>query len=139
MLSNADDVSDPLLRSIRKFKDHPSIREIKKNVCLENEFSFAEVGVSEMLVELRALNEKKSGTYRNIPTKILKEQEDIVVEPLVEIWNIEIVRNRKLEKQADIIPLHKKLETIFKENYRPVSLLPVVSKIFERLMSKQIK
>ena len=142
LLSNADDVSDPLLRSIKKFKDHPSIREIKKNVCLENEFSFAEVGVSEMLVELRALNEKKSGTYRNIPTKILKEQEDIVVEPLVEIWNIEIVRNRKFSqrlKQADIIPLHKKLETIFKENYRPVSLLPVVSKIFERLMSKQIK
>ena len=100
----------------------------------------AEVGVSEMLVELRALNEKKSGTYRNIPTRILKEQEDIVVEPLVEIWNIEIIRNRKFSqklKQADIIPLHKKLETIFKENYRPVSLLPVVSKIFERLMSSK--
>ena len=42
-------------------------------------------------------------------------------------------------KVADITPLHKKLETINKENYRPVSLLPVVSKIFERLMLKQMK
>ena len=42
-------------------------------------------------------------------------------------------------KVADITPLHKKLETIYKENYRPVSLLPVVSKIFERLMLKQMK
>ena len=62
--------------------------------------------------------------------------------PLTEIWNVEIVQNRKFStklKLADITPLHKKLETIFKENYRPVSLLPVVSKIFERLMSKQMK
>ena len=42
-------------------------------------------------------------------------------------------------KVADITPLHKKLETINKENYRPVSLLPVVSKIFERVMLKQMK
>ena len=41
-------------------------------------------------------------------------------------------------KLADITPLHKKLETINKENYRPVSLLPVVSKLFERLMQKQM-
>ena len=41
-------------------------------------------------------------------------------------------------KLADIKPLHKKLATINKENYRPVSLLPVVSKLFERLMQKQM-
>ena len=42
-------------------------------------------------------------------------------------------------KKADITPLHKKLENILKENYRPVSLLPVVSKLFEKLMQKQMK
>ena len=42
-------------------------------------------------------------------------------------------------KLADITPLHKKLETVYKKNYRPVSLLPVVSKIFERIMEKQVK
>ena len=35
--------------------------------------------------------------------------------------------------------MHKKLENILKENYRPVSLLPVISKLFERLMQKQMK
>ena len=35
--------------------------------------------------------------------------------------------------------MHKKLEAVLKENYRPVSLLPVVSKIFERLMQYQMK
>ena len=79
---------------------------------------------------MRALNSKKSETSQDSPVRILKQEEYIVVWPLTEIWNVEIVQNRKFSsrlKLADITPLHKKLETIFKENYRPVSLLPVVS------------
>ena len=41
-------------------------------------------------------------------------------------------------KQADITPTHKKVDTTNKENYRPVSILPSVSKIFERNMFDQI-
>ena len=77
----------------------------------------------------------------NIPVKILKEAVDIVVQPLTDIWKFEVVLGQKFSSQlklADITPLHKKLETIKKENYRPVSLLPVVSKLFERLMQKQM-
>ena len=39
---------------------------------------------------------------------------------------------------ADITPIHKKDETTLKENYRPVSILPSISKIFERDMYEQI-
>ena len=41
-------------------------------------------------------------------------------------------------KKAEIIPVYKKDDPLKKENYRPVSLLPNVSKIFERLIYKQI-
>ena len=41
-------------------------------------------------------------------------------------------------KCADIIPVHKKDSTTSKSNYRPISLLPAVSKVFERLIAKQI-
>ena len=137
-----DDLEDPVQKAVFEFKDHPSIRKIKKNVSVENIFNFKKIDTKVMLAELRALNPKKSGTFKDIPVRILKQEEDIVVSPLTEIWNIEIVQNRKFStklKLADITPLDKKPETIFKENYRPVSLLPVVSKIFERLMSKQMK
>jgi len=40
---------------------------------------------------------------------------------------------------ADIIPVHKKGSTTDKANYRPFSLLPGVSKVFERLIKKQIE
>ena len=35
-------------------------------------------------------------------------------------------------KMADVIPIHKKDEKSLAKNYRPVSLIPVVSKLFER-------
>ena len=41
-------------------------------------------------------------------------------------------------KRAEVKPVFKKKSRIDKENYRPVSILPVISKIFERLSFKQL-
>ena len=41
-------------------------------------------------------------------------------------------------KLADTTPVFKKNDPLEKEDYRPVSVLPVVSKIFERIMQKQV-
>ena len=76
----------------------------------------------------------------NIPTKQFKDMIHIVSEPLMCIWNEEIIGKRQFPsklKLADITPIFKKLETVNKCNYRPISVLPVVSKIFERIIDKQ--
>ena len=41
-------------------------------------------------------------------------------------------------KQSEVIPVYKKLDPLQKENYRPVSLLPHISKAFERVIYNQI-
>ena len=41
-------------------------------------------------------------------------------------------------KFGDITPVHKKDETTNKENYRPISVLPLISKIFERIIHDQL-
>ena len=41
-------------------------------------------------------------------------------------------------KHADVTPLHKKCNKSLKENYRPVSILPILSKVFETSMFKQL-
>ena len=69
---------------------------------------------------------------------------DIVSKPLAQIWNTEVVTNKNFPsklKLSDIPRLFKKIDEASKKkkNYRPVNLLPVVSKIFERIMEKQIK
>ena len=41
-------------------------------------------------------------------------------------------------KYADVIPIHKKDVKTDKENYRPISILPNLSKVYERVMYNQI-
>ena len=41
-------------------------------------------------------------------------------------------------KFCDISPVHKKDETNNKENYKPVSVLPLISKIFQRIIHDQL-
>ena len=41
-------------------------------------------------------------------------------------------------KVSKIVPLHKKGELIHPQNYRPVSLLPVLSKVLERVIFEQM-
>ena len=88
-------------------------------------------------MELRNLKTNKASTFMNIPAKQLKQVAETTAEPLMQIWNNEVIDNEQFPtklKYVDISPVYKRLECILVDNYRPVSLLPVVSKIFERIM-----
>ena len=41
-------------------------------------------------------------------------------------------------KEVDIVPVHKKESKFSKENYRPTSILPNISKVYERCLYDQI-
>ena len=114
---------------------------IKLNVETDTKIAFLEVNIDKIKSELGNLNNKKAGTFMNIPTKQLKQTSDIICEPLMIIWNEEIVQNKMFPsklKLAEINPIFKNLENNVVGNYRPVSVLPVVSKFFERIMQRQI-
>ena len=141
LLNEVSGINDPVERAIKKFDCHPSVIDIRRNTNIQSMFSFSKVTKEDILKEIKDLNPKKSGTFMNIPVNILKDSADDVADSIVLIWNKEIIEGMKFAtelKKADITPLHKKLANIYKENYRPVSLLPLVSKIFERIMLKQI-
>ena len=77
----------------------------------------------------------------NIPTNQLKLTIDIICEPLMKICNEELVQNKTISKKlklANISPIFKKLARIFVGNYRPGSILPAISKVFERIMQQQV-
>ena len=104
-------------------------------------FSFSKVSLADIDFEIKSLKTGKASTFLGIPAKHLKQVIEIIVEPLMQIWNIEVIENYKFPtklKYADISPIFKKLERIHVENYRPVSILPVVSKVFEKIMQKQM-
>ena len=73
-----------------------------------------------------------------MPVKLLVNFGDIICNPLCEIYNNskDSLQYPNSLKMADVFPIHKENETTLLKNYRPVSLLPVVPKLFERRNSK---
>ena len=66
---------------------------------------------------------------------------DICAPALNDIWNQEIITQKSFPnnlKQTDVIPVLKKVDASLLKKCRPVSVLPVVSKIYEKIMQKQI-
>ena len=144
LLTKTDDTFEPgsVSEIIKRFENHPSIRAINENIdIISQRFSFSDINVADIRLEIKNLNSKKACTFMSIPAKHLKQAVNIISEPLMVVWNAEIVKNKKFPKElklADVSPIFKKLETILVKNYRPVSILHVISKIFERIMQKQI-
>ena len=66
---------------------------------------------------------------------------DIGTPSLDNIWNNKIITQKGFLnnlKLADVTPVFKKQDACLLKNYRPVSFLPVVFKIYKRIMQKQI-
>ena len=76
----------------------------------------------------------------DIPTKIIKQNADIFSEFFFANINHSTNNNTFPEqlKLADVKPIFKKNSRTDKENYRPVSILPNISKIYERCLYKQL-
>ena len=76
----------------------------------------------------------------SIPANIIKENHDIFTFKLLNDFNYSITHSifPSNLKHADITPAHKKGDKTDKSNYRPVSILPSMSKIYERLLYLQI-
>ena len=125
---------------ILKFKNHPSILKIKDKNEIMDRFHFSMSNDAEMSANLKSLDKRKPSTVNNIPAKVIAENYDII-SPFITKINNDCKSTSNFPaplKCADITPAHKKEETTKKDNYRPVSILPSFSKIFERDMFDQI-
>ena len=81
------------------------------------------------------MDSSKASQESDIPTKITKQNVDIFTEHLFhesEKSLFEKFEYISLFKFADITPVHRKSSRFEKNNYRPVSILPVLSKVFRK-------
>ena len=136
----SEDINDPIDKILLRFSRHPSIQKIRSLNGNIGSFSFEKVSVENMKNELHRLNTSKSTTFKSIPSKLLKNECDLVSTPLQIIFNNSIEQYSFPDelKLADVSSLFKKEVKTFKGNYRPISVLPAVSQVFERLMDTQI-
>ena len=132
--------NDPIEKAIEKYKFHLNILFIKKETkCEANSFDFAPVTLNDVEKEIKKLNPIKATTFNIIPFKMLIKTSNISAQFVHKILN-ESVETRIYPdniKLADITPVFKKKDPLNKINYRPVSVLPSVSKIFQKLLQHQ--
>ena len=127
--------------SIKKHSLHPSVSKIKgKFGNVSNIFSFHKVSPDVIEKKLKCINIRKSTGYDNIPGKLLRLAHSELAVPLTHLINKCMALNNfpAIMKCAEVSPIYKKEDNLIKGNYRPVSVLTAVSKIFESVINDQM-
>ena len=138
--TRSENIDEVIENIVKKYEHHPSILKIKENVKVKNKFQFQDTTEDELYLKINSLDAKKACKDNDIPPKILIGTNDIVSKYLSKIYN----DNKNSEKfptslkTADVTPIHKEKERTLKKNYRPISILPTLSKIYESIMNEQI-
>ena len=130
--------TNSLTSIIKKYKHLPSITAIKNYMDkLEKpNFSYKEITKSFIVKEIENLNSKKTSQSNNIPTKLMKENSDTFTTRTVEDFNKSMYDGTfpKSFIIPEVIPVYKKDKSYDTNNYRPLSILSNLLKIYQRQM-----
>ena len=101
--------------------------------------TFTQVNKGELLKLLKELPNKSSHGHDNLDNILLKEISEGIVDPLVGLFNRSLNEGYfpAQMKIAEVVPLFKSKERELTNNYRPISLLMVISKLLERVVYKR--
>ena len=100
-------------------------------------FNFTDVNEESIDSIIKNMKSKSSTGYDNISNKLVKSAKDVLIKPLTLLMN-QIIDTGEFPKQlkiAKVKHLFKKCNQSSFSNYRPISLLPSISKIFEHVMT----
>ena len=104
------------------------------------DFTFEPTSENDIYNIINNLKNKNSTGKDEISNKLLKSIKHIISKPLSVIINQSLVTGifPNALKISKVIPLYKKGDKQYLSNYRPISLLPTISKVFERVLYTQI-
>ena len=117
-----------------KYQHHPSIKMIMKKFVDLPIFNFQTVFVAdikEIIIELKT----EKAVSGEIPVKLLKDCNIVLTNCINESNGNETFHDSF--KEANNAPVYKSKNPFEKANYRPVSIFPLLSKVYERLMFRQ--
>ena len=117
--------------------DHgPNVSEL--NAYKDEQIVFSEEEVHEVLLNLKR---KKCSGFDNIPMIVYRDGADQLKSVTTKLLN-SVLRERKVPEQwrvGRILPLHKKGKKNEASNYRPISNLCSMGKIYEKCIKKYIQ
>nr|CAI5834912.1 unnamed protein product [Callosobruchus analis] len=105
-----------------------------------NCFNFEDVTYIEIRDIIDNLKNKQSCDIYGLNVNLIKSVKDCIIFPLTKMINLCFKQNvfPNILKTAIVTPIFKKGDASLPENYRPISLLPIISKIIEKCMAIRI-
>ena len=126
--------------NIKIDKTHPSINKIETNRTNKDKLFFKPINGDFVTKQINKLNIKQATGYDGISPKIIKFAQPVITNLIKVLINKSIDQSVFPEKlkAAQVSPLFKKNNSLDKSNYRPVSVLPTISKFDERAIFDQL-
>ena len=113
------------------------------NFCYKTQkwISDIELKKDDIFLIIKNLNPNKAHEWDNVSVRMIQLCGKSIIKPFKYLFKSSLTAGIFPEdwKKANIIPVHKKESKNCLNSYRPISLLPILSKIFERLSASYIK
>ncbi len=98
-------------------------------------FTFPSVTSEFVQKQLQNMPKNKAIGLDRLPSRLLRADASIISEPLVYILNLSLQSGKFISewKHAKVLPLFKSGREMETNNYRPISILPILSNLLKRL------
>eukprot|EP00795_Rhopilema_esculentum_P014909 gene14909-biopygen4600 len=118
---------------------HPSVIAIKDNFDVSCELKFSFLSQKSVEEALSLLDPIKATGCDGITPEFLKMNAEQLAPSLTSLYNSCITQGKwPIEwKKGEWAPVHKKADKDVYENYRPITVLNAVDKVFEKVLSEQ--
>ena len=120
--------------------NHPSIVKIRENISNGLVFNFQCVNAHDISKIIKSFDGKKAHGYDMVPMKLLQKSAQYIASDISRVINNSVLESIFPSdlKFAEKSSLFKKKDNLNRINYRPVSILIALSKIYEKAMSLQL-
>ena len=117
-----------------------SVKTFYKNLNITTKFQLKPTTEDIVLKLLKNIDISKATGVDNLPGRFLEDGAVILAKSVTEICNLSIKSKNFPDtcKLAKLKPIFKKGSRMDPFNYRPISLLPLISKIFEEIVHDQM-
>ena len=130
---------------VNKLPNHKTFNKEKTNEYYrthdlqENNFKFTNTTVEVVLKLLEEINPNKAIGIDNLSGRFINDGASMLAKPITGLCNLSIKLSKFPDqcKIAKLKPLYKKGSNLEPHNYRPISLLPIISKNFEKIIPQQ--
>ena len=111
-----------------------------KQYCMVDKFKFSAISAEFVLDEICSMQNSKSTGLDQFNVRLLKLAGPFISNCLAHICNLSLSGSTFPDewKKAKVTPIFKSGDKTDVGNYRPISVLPIISKIIERAVHKQL-